>query len=136
MYCGNCGQQIPDESKFCPKCGNKTSGSASSSNTQLNPQPPPQVVVIDNGRTDEASPIQHAIGTIVLVIGIIALVSLFFNMILAFVLGVGGDILGIFGGKSSVAKVGQGICGFVTGACIVIWILAAIGIASCLGYFA
>lgn len=29
MYCGNCGNQIPDDAKFCPKCGTLTQEKAS-----------------------------------------------------------------------------------------------------------
>lgn len=135
MYCSKCGSNLQDGVKFCPKCGTPVGAENRSASTNMQAQSNPQVIVIEDKEKEEATPLQHTIGTVVLVIGIIALITLFFNMVLAFILGVGGDILGAFAGKSTIAKTGQGICGFVTGACILIWILAAIGIASCLGYF-
>ena len=32
MFCSNCGNESVDESKFCPKCGNKT-GKTSNNDT-------------------------------------------------------------------------------------------------------
>ena len=48
MYCSNCGMQIPDDSRFCPECGEKiednfvqTNKEPSKAQTQK-PEPPPK----------------------------------------------------------------------------------------------
>ena len=135
MYCGNCGKQIADGSKFCPNCGSEVGGKTAASRQQQTPNPQPQIIVVEDNDADAVTPLQQTVGTIVLVIGIVSLIFLFFNLITAFVMALVGDLLGIFVGKGTVGKIGTGICGFVIGACIVIWIIVAIGVASCLGAF-
>lgn len=41
MYCTNCGQEIPDKSKFCPKCGNPTMVAPSQTPPAAAPSPAP-----------------------------------------------------------------------------------------------
>lgn len=42
MFCGNCGNQIPDNASFCPRCGTRvTVSGGSSGRTQASPGTPP-----------------------------------------------------------------------------------------------
>ena len=42
-YCSECGNQMPDQAKFCPKCGSPvTQGQIQNLSTSYQPQPQPQ----------------------------------------------------------------------------------------------
>ena len=42
MFCSKCGTKIPDNAKFCPKCGNPVKGAADRQITQQSPQERPK----------------------------------------------------------------------------------------------
>ncbi len=41
VYCKNCGQQMPDNAAFCPKCGQTTATASTVKTAPLAPPPPP-----------------------------------------------------------------------------------------------
>ncbi len=63
MYCKQCGQQIPDETKFCPSCGAMQGDEAPASASTQNAQPEygnSSGEYYQPGQTQNAQPSQYA----------------------------------------------------------------------------
>lgn len=135
MFCTNCGAQINDGTKFCPKCGVQVGGEQAPVVTPVEP-------VVEHV---EAVKVQDN-STSIMVLGIIALALCW--------LGIPGIILGAIAKKKAnefakdhgmiygKAKVGRilGNFGFIIGIVMtVFWVIyigaiASIGAASCVSY--
>lgn len=110
MFCGNCGNQVPDGANVCPNCGTPVAGAAPQQSVQ--PTPAPQAPAASNPNA-----------MIALVCGIVSIVlavlgGIMFGVIpavIAIALGIVALVLGINVNKTSPEKKGNGglVCGII-----------------------
>ena len=129
MFCGNCGNQIPDDANVCPNCGTPVAGAAPQANSQPVVQPAPQadpyVQQAPYAQPMPQAPMSHNsnMATIALVCGIVSIVlavlgGILFGVIpavIAIALDVVAVVLGVNENKLSPEKKGNGalICGII-----------------------
>ena len=126
MFCGNCGNQVPDGANVCPNCGTPVAGAAPQQSVQ--PTPAPQADPYAQA-APYAQPMPQAPAAsnpnamIALVCGIVSIVlavlgGIMFGVIpavLAIALGIVALVLGINVNKTSPEKKGNGglVCGII-----------------------